>query len=194
MGAYACDPLPSQRNIRAASVGRAFLGYQSLPMRQPAEQLCVQRCAQQHVQLRLQQPGDAANFEIDQLIQPPGGSPPRGEKEKRKPLCEGGHGPQLLLSISLIFCFFLPIFWSKAVWESERESRYENAARGCDAENPAQTARSTVLAPSARGHVRCAREGENRNPPRRLSPGPANAPSRLLHTLPSFSLLPGQEM
>jgi hypothetical protein len=48
----------------------------------------------------------AANFEIDQLIQPPGGSPPRGEKEKRKPLCEGGPGPQLILSISLIFCFF----------------------------------------------------------------------------------------
>jgi hypothetical protein len=52
----------------------------------------------------------AASFEIDQLIQPPGGSLPRGEKEKRKPLCEGGHGPQLLLSISLIFCFFCRFF------------------------------------------------------------------------------------
>jgi len=131
--------------------------------------------------------GSAASFEIDQLLQPPGGSPPQ-----KKMICEGGHGPQLLLFIS--YFFFFPIVGSKAVWESERESRYENAARGCDAENPAQTARSTVLAPSARGHVRCAREGENRNPPRRLSPGPANAPSRLLHTLPSFSLLPGQEM
>jgi len=90
--------------------------------------------------------GSAASFEIDQLLQPPGGSPPQ-----KKMICEGGHGPQLLLFIS--YFFFFPIVGSKAVWESERESRYENAARGCDAENPAPTARSTVPAPGARGHV-----------------------------------------
>jgi hypothetical protein len=90
--------------------------------------------------------GSAASFEIDQLLQPLGGSPPR-----KKIICEGGHGPQLLLLIS--YFFFFPIVGSKAVWESERESRYENAARGCDAENPAPTARSTVPAPGARGHV-----------------------------------------
>jgi hypothetical protein len=44
--------------------------------------------------------GSAASFEIDQLLQPLGGSPPR-----KKMICEGGHGPQLLLLISYFFFF-----------------------------------------------------------------------------------------
>ena len=33
----------------------------------------------------------AANFEIDQLIQPPGGSPPRGEKDRPRMWPQGRH-------------------------------------------------------------------------------------------------------
>ena len=114
-----------------------------LPMRQPILQLCVQLgvqcsyvCSRECSQLRNRSALTTAG---------------RQPAAKKKMICEGGHGPQLLLLIS--YFFFFPIVGSKAVWESERESRYENAARGCDAENPAPTARSTVPAPGARGHV-----------------------------------------
>lgn len=97
------------------------------------------------------QKGCSANCEINRAASPTAG---RQHKAAKKALCEGVHGPQLLPSlVSDFFVFCRDFYFSVEVWESGRESRSENAARGCDAENPAPTARSTVPAPGARGHV-----------------------------------------
>lgn len=92
-GAHACDPRPSQRKIRAARVGcaRSPLGI-SLP--RGHSQLCS---SSQPVdsQLRNRSGRETA------------GRHPAAEK---KPLCGGGHGPQLLPSS---FLLFFPIFFGQ---------------------------------------------------------------------------------
>jgi hypothetical protein len=55
MGAYACDPLPSQRKIRAAKVGRVSRGYHSTHETATCAAMCaarrsVQLCVQPGVQ------------------------------------------------------------------------------------------------------------------------------------------------
>merc|ERR1712182_111585 len=114
-----------------------------LPMRQPLVQLCVQLgvqcsyvCSRECSQLRNRSALTTA------------GRQPAAKKNDLR-----GRPRTTTSPLNFIFLLFFPIVGSKAVWESERESRYENAARGCDAENPAPTARSTVPAPGARGHV-----------------------------------------
>jgi len=134
-----------------------------LPMRQPLVQLCVQLgvqcsyvCSRECSQLRNRSALTTA------------GRQPAAKKNDLR-----GRPRTTTSPLNFIFLLFFPIVGSKAVWESERESRYENAARGCDAENPAPTARSTVPAPGARGHVihviRAREGGEQKS---RTSPPP----------------------
>lgn len=144
MGAHVCEPLPSQRKRHSDKQPEAA----AWPFRgKPAQN--DQRSAARYAARCAARKRCTASSENDRAASPAADANPPQQKNAVR-----GRTRTTASPVSLFRQFFCFVIFGVEAWESERESRaLSHTARGCDAENPAQGARSAVPAPGARGHA-----------------------------------------